>query len=158
MSKNSALTEVLKALLPYSRQNLLLSYSPNRFFNELERKSGYRQATLKAAFERGKKQKLITSEQRQPTLTSAGERKILPFIAKHLSSAGRLMVIFDIPEDMSYKRRQFRDLLKNWDFVQAQKSVWLTDIDYRDELIDVISELGIGRFVEVYESARLFPS
>ncbi|PJE65287.1 hypothetical protein COU91_02475 [Candidatus Saccharibacteria bacterium CG10_big_fil_rev_8_21_14_0_10_47_8] len=156
--KHSALTQVLLALIPYSRQNLLLSFSPNKFFNELEKTSGCRTETLKAAYKRGEHRGLIDKKAKAPKLTKLGFRKVLPFVATRLSGQVTLMVIFDVPEKHSGKRQQLRRLLKDWEFRQVQKSVWSTNLDYRQELVEVISELELGGFVEIYESARLFPT
>lgn len=154
--KKNALTFVLLALIPYSRQNLLLSFSPNRFFNELERESGYNQAALKVAYRRGQQRGLIKKSV-TPQLTSRGLFAIQPFVATQLQNNAALMVIFDIPENRAADRQRFREMLKKWQFAQVQKSVWVTDLDYRESLISVITDLKIGRYVEIYESARLFP-
>ena len=49
-------------------------------------------------------------------------------------------------------------MLKEWNFRQVQKSVWESDMDYEEPLIDVIAELKLGRYVEIFEGARIFPS
>lgn len=67
------------------------------------------------------------------------------------------MVIFDIPEEQSAKRRQFRNLLKSWQFQQVQKSVWTSDYNYKILLVEAIETLGLGRYVQTYECLRLFP-
>jgi len=67
------------------------------------------------------------------------------------------MVIFDIPEQSYATRQKLRETLKSWDFIQIQKSVWASDMDYRESLLEVISELGIGRHVQVFEAYKLFP-
>lgn len=67
------------------------------------------------------------------------------------------MVIFDVPEEELALRQRLRLQLKKWDFIQVQKSVWATDMDYKDHLIMFIDELGLRDCVEIYESAKLFP-
>lgn len=156
MARRSALTHILLALIPYSRRNLLLSFKPHQFFNELERSTGYSQAALRVAYNRGKQRGLI-KKSNNSGLTVDGIKKIQPFTATHLKNNARLMVIFDIPEDRAADRQKFRSFLKNLDFKQVQKSVWATEMDHRETLIDTITDLRLGRFVEFYECARLFP-
>jgi len=153
----SVLTTILKALIPYSRENLMLSFSPNRFFNELEKTSSYRQSTLKNAYWRAHRQGLIEETEKTAKLTAKGLEEMRPFMAESLGKDARLMIIFDIPEIESAKRRRLRDLLKLWGFKQIQKSVWSTDSDFRDLLTETVTELKLGGYVEVYESNRLLP-
>jgi CRISPR-associated endonuclease Cas2 len=65
------------------------------------------------------------------------------------------MVIFDIPEDYSYLRQKFRGILKHLGFDQIQQSVWMTDRDYEDIVVETISNLGLNDCVEIYEAVRL---
>lgn len=154
--QSSALKFILMALVPYSRQNLLLSFSPNRFFNELERETGYSRKTIEQAYRRGQNRGLISHE--SPSLTSVGMRAVQPFVATQLGNNASLLVIFDIPEENSIGRRQFRRILKIWGFEQVQKSVWKSELDYLQALRELIDELGLANQVEVHESVRLFPS
>ncbi len=154
--KHSALVHILRALIPYTEENLLLSFSPNRFFNELEKSSGYNKSTLRNTYDRARRDGYINKQ--SPRLTKEGELKIQPFIATRLGGHGKLMVIFDVPEDRANDRRRLRTMLKEWNFRQVQKSVWESDMDYEEPLIDVIAELKLGRYVEIFEGARIFPS
>ncbi|OVE78551.1 hypothetical protein BVY00_02505, partial [bacterium G20] len=95
----SALIFVLKGLIPYSRQNMLLAFKPNAFFNELEKISRYKRWTIEKAFYEAQRKELIAKEANVMRLTRKGRRIIQPFVAKHLSNDAKLMVIFDIPED-----------------------------------------------------------
>lgn len=153
--RHSTLKTVLLALVPYSRQNLKLSFSPNRFFNDLEATSGYSYKVLRQAYRRGQERRLILFD--LPKLTSKGYREIQPFIAQRLKNKVKLMVIFDIPEKRASTRHAFRTALKTWQFKQIQKSVWVTELDFRDALIDIIDELKLHDCVELYESSRLYP-
>ena len=154
--KNSALLFVLRALIPYSRENLMLSFRPHQFFNELEKNSRYNQQTLKYAFWQAKHQNLVRETKNQPRLTKQGLEIVKPYLAKVLKGA-ILMVIFDVPEYKSSERRQLRAFLKSLHFKQVQKSVWVTDKDFKEAIIEVISNLRLQGCVEIYESSRLFP-
>lgn len=157
LRERSALVYVLIALIPYSKPNLLLAYKPGLFFKELEKISRYKQTTLKAAYWRAQRDGLIDARSNLPMITAKGHRKITPFVAERLKNHARLMVIFDIPENQKTKRQKFRQILKQWQFRKVQKSVWLTGKDYREELIDVVKELRLHDYVELYECAKHFP-
>jgi len=151
----SALIQILLAFVPYTKQNLLLSFKPNQFFNELEKTSDYSKATLRVAFNRAKDRRLVTINNDQVSLSLQGHQIIQPFIAKQLAGDGQLMVIFDIPEDYADRRRKFRLLLRQLQFKQVQQSVWMSDKDYRAILADSIKDLGLQDWVQLYESARI---
>lgn len=154
----SALVFILKGLMPYSRENLLLSFSPNRFFNELERSSGYSRKTLSETVRRARQQGLIDQTKKGLRLTVLGERTARPYVASKLPRGSQLMIIFDIPENRAGSRQQLRQLLRKWDFKQTQKSVWITEYDHRQSVEEAVEELGLGGNVELYECALLFPA
>lgn len=156
--KNSALVFILKGLMPYSRENMMLSFSPNRFFNELERTSGYKRKTLDETIRRAKKQGLMEKAGPSLRLTALGRRVAEPYIAKQLKNGGKLMIIFDVPENQAAARQKLRSLLRKWGFEQTQKSVWITEYDHRESVRQAVEELGLAGCVELYECARLFPA
>lgn len=151
----SALTDVLLALVPYSRQNIQFTFKPNQFFNQLEKSSSYKKHTLQTTYYRAKRRGLIAKD--QPQLTRRGLREVQPFLAKRLASGSFLMVIFDIPEDLSAARTSLRRLLKVWGFSLVQKSVWASDMDYAKSLIDYVEDLQLTEFVQIFESATIYP-
>lgn len=156
--KLSATTYVLLALVPYTKQNLLLSFSPNRFFNELDKTTPpFPRKTLREAYIRAEKAKLITIEQNKPRLTLAGKRKVQPYIAKTLSKDVYVMVIFDIPKATDWVRRRFRLMLKELEFVQIQQSVWATKQDHIAIVEEMVNELKLTHCVQVFEAARILP-
>lgn len=153
----SALVYTLKALIPYSRENLLLSFSPNRFFNELERTSGYKRKTLNETVRRARRRGLIEQTDHGLKLTTLGERVTKPYTAIKLKNGARLMIIFDIPEDRALARKQLRWLLRKWGFKRTQKSVWVTSYDHRESVKLAVAELELSGCVELYECERLYP-
>ena len=92
-----------------------------------------------------------------PRLTAKGKQKLQPFIATKLQENARLMVVFDIPEEKAELRRQFRTLLRELKFEQAQLSVWITDFDHKDILLEAVEDMQLDGYIQIYESARLFP-
>lgn len=127
----------------------MLGFKPNQFFNELERVSNYNRTALVEAAHRAERRGLIQqNKEKMLQLTDLGERRALPFIAKKLADS-QMMVIFDIPEDGP--RRQFRQLLRSWDFMLVQKSVWISKYDHRESVALAIDTLNLEGFVRVYE-------
>ncbi len=144
---------ILKALVPYTKENLRLAYNPSAFFDELERSSGFSRRTLIQSFARAKKQNYISVDT-APALTLKGRQYVQPFIAQKLPN-GQLMVIFDIPEDFSEQRRQLRILLTRLGFSQVQRSVWVSPNDHVELIKETIRDLRLGDWVQMYESSRV---
>ena len=151
--RQSALITVLKALIPYSHENLMLAYKPNAFFNELEKTSSYKRKTLENAMRQAETQNMIKREANLIRLTDKGHEITRPFVAKKLPRGARLMVIFDIPEDMAVLRARFRRILQSWKFEQIQKSVWVTDYDHKSSIKEIVDELELHPYVILYECA-----
>ncbi len=152
MAHKSAIVYILKALIPYSRENLNLAFKPNRFFDELERTSGQKRKTLQTAYYRAHNEGLI---QNQNVLTLTGWEKVLPFVAKTLQKDVVLMVIFDIPEDSAPLRRELRGFLRRLDFIQEQQSVWVSSFDYTRYVEEYVKNKSLQNYVQVYEAARI---
>lgn len=150
---------ILRALLlPMSRENMLLSFKPSRFFYELSKISGHHEQTLRTSYRRAIKSGLIEiDDQTLPRLTAKGKLRAAPFVSEKLTHKGRLLVIFDIPEHRTDARHEFRALLKKLGFRLVQQSVWETDYDRREIIIEAIHAYKLDGCVEFYEAARLFP-
>lgn len=153
--KQSVTLEVLKALVPYTPQNIKLAFKPNKFFNDLERITHSNRNTLASTYSRAKRQGYIEINDGVPVLTAAGRAKIGK-IDKPDLLAGWLVVSFDIPEKRRHDRYELRNHLKSRGFKQIQKSLWCTDYDYTQDLREVIAELGIGPYVLVFIAASVF--
>jgi FPC/CPF motif-containing protein YcgG len=150
--QDSALVFILKGLMvPYSEANIMLSFKPRLFFSELEKTTHYKKRTLENALYRAYKEKLIEKNGAVIDLTEEGERIVGPFVPQVLPKGARLMVIFDIPEDMATIRAKFRRVLKCWNFRQVQKSVWVTPYDHKNNIKEVITEFNLGDYIELYE-------
>lgn len=158
MSKtDSALKYILLALVPYTEPNMKLAYSPNRFFNDLEKISqgrNYSRSHLKNTFYKAKQAGLIDTIGEVPRLTGRGE-SILKLYQPSKLTGSQLMVIFDIPETQASKRQAFRRTLLKLHFRQVQRSVWVTEYDHKDYLKTELIWLGIQDYVQVYEVVKL---
>ena len=152
--KTSATTYLLLALIPYTEPNLKLAFKPNLFFNDLENLTEHSPQNLRLAYARATKNGWIQFDNDKVKLSLEARQSIQPFIARKLSGA-KLMVIFDIPEDYSHLRHKFRAILKHLEFNQVQQSVWMTDRDYKDILVETVNKLGLNECVELYESVRI---
>src|SRR3989344_4790557 len=62
------------------------------------------------------------------------------------------LIIFDIPEDQRLARDLLRFKLKEWGFINIQKSVWATKKNCTKVIRSFIEELGISKWVLVVES------
>ena len=132
----------------------MLSYNPNRFFNELERNSTYKKKALRESFRRAQKSGLVERTANGYLLTKLGRETVELFRPSQLIGS-QLMVIFDVPESKANERAQFRRLLKRLGFEQVQKSVWATQYDYRAAVRSAVLELNLKEFVALYECAKL---
>lgn len=153
--QHSLTTQLLLALVPYTRQNLLLTFKPNQFFNELERTSRQPVVTIRTTYKRAVRRGLVQVTNNQVKFSLQARQTVQQFIAPTLPSGAQLMVIFDIPESMAHLRQKFRRVLRLLGFRQVQQSVWLTDKDHREILAETIDELGINDYAQLYEAAQL---
>lgn len=142
--------------MPLSDENLWLAFKPSKFFYELSKVSGYSEKTLRDTASRAKADGLIVRREHMLELTEEGRRKARPFVAEKLVQGGKLLVVFDIPEERVKIRHEFRRLLKSLDFTYVQRSVWVSSYDHREILQEAIEEFGLSDEVVVYEAAQLF--
>ncbi len=66
------------------------------------------------------------------------------------------IVVFDIPEPNRVIRGLFRRRLREWGFKSWQKSVWIGKNNVTEKLRQLISRLGIDKWVAVIESEDTF--
>lgn len=153
---DSALTYILRGLVPYSRPNMKMLFKPALFFQDIETISNRKPKSIKKAYYAAEKAGLIEFDDDQiPQLTAKGIRTVTPYRAKKLGNNARLVVIFDIPEAERWKRRNLRALLLALSFEQVQKSVWASSNDHREYLKEAITDLKLDDCVIVYEALEL---
>lgn len=148
--KNSSLTYILESLIPFTEANLNMTFRPNAFFNELDKRDHYSRSTLKQSFYKARATGLITFSDGRIQLSEKARALVAKIDAEVLKNDTVFMVIFDIPEDLSVKRRQLRSLLKELAFTQAQKSVWISRNDHRKIVLDLIDELDMHPYVKTF--------
>lgn len=153
---DSALRYILESLVPYTEANLLLTFKPNKFFDELDKKSFRKRQTWRNAYSKARKNGLIkVDDEGVPKLTPKGQKSLKRYKAKKLGKGVELMIIFDIPEVERGKRQQLRLLLKELKFRQVQKSVWTSELDGRSHIESEAKYYGFGKYIELYEVHRL---
>lgn len=151
----SAKHYLLEALLPFTESNLKLAFKPSLFFKDLEKLHNLNQLAAQTAYYRAQKSGFITlDDQGIPQLTKKGLDTLKPFQAKRLNHA-RLMVIFDIPEDERWKRRQLRAVLREFSFKQVQQSVWISELDSAEYVKEQIAALELAKHVRLFEALPL---
>ncbi|MFO0970815.1 MAG: hypothetical protein U0520_00480 [Candidatus Saccharimonadales bacterium] len=160
IKQGSALGYVIEALIPFSDANLNLTFKPSQFFRELAEKTGKAESSLKNALVKAKKDNLLVLTGSRVHFEN--EAMILIERFKKLEAtplrSGYVLVLFDIPQSHDYQRRLLVRELKALRFKQIQKSVWASDHDNRDVLLDIVSELKIGRFVAISLTHPVFGS
>jgi hypothetical protein len=157
MKKPSPTTlHVLKALVPYTSENIELAYKPSLFFNKLEKISKTKERTLRSAFYRSVKKGLVEIDDTGiPHLTTEGHTQMKLYEPTVLGKDSYLFVTFDIPESERYKRTHLRNLLRELEFKMIQQSVWACRYDHRDYIASEIADYGLEEYVHVYEAVRI---
>lgn len=95
------------------------------------------------------------------TLTEAGKKKVLECRFEDLKIQPMekwdkkwRMVIFDIPESQKRARNALRAKLREFQFHQLQKSVWVHPYKCTDEINFIIEFFNISPFVRIAEVSR----
>ncbi len=154
--KSSTKYLVLKALIPYSRENLKLSFHPAAFFADLERQKKISKNSARNSFNRAIEKGLVEMDDMNiPRLTDEGIRSLAPFTSKKLKGA-KLLAIFDISEAERWRRDHLRITLREFSFKQIQKSVWATDLDCFDYIKAEIINLHLENQVKLFEAREIY--
>lgn len=155
MKYQSTTIYILKALIPFTEENLKLSFKPGLFFADIAKNRNISEKAVRSSLRRAVSSGLVEyNENGIPKLTNQGERVLRPFRAKHLKWS-KLMVIFDIPEPDRWKRRQLRAILNEFKFRQVQKSVWISSYDSRTFLKKELKTLNLGKEVKIFEAFEI---
>lgn len=106
-----------------------------------------------------KKKKLITktrtgwsaSKSTQATLENRSS-----FYESHTDTAqknnsNKMIVMYDVPEELKNKRDQLRDSLKILNFKQKQKSVWIGPAPLPKEFVKYLGDLRILKYINFFE-------
>lgn len=143
---------IIEGFIPYTKANLLLSFKPYAFFNELEKKHRINSRTVRSAYYRLIQRGYIELQDGRPQLTAKGRAKASLYSPQKLQGNAWLLVSFDIPEGERHKRSHLRLLLRELSFTKIQQSLWATKFDYREYLLAEITEHALEDYVIIFEA------
>ncbi len=86
-------------------------------------------------------------------LTDEGRTELLSRLVRERPSLPHgevCLVLYDVPTDGNLGRDALRYFLKRIGFSQVQKSVWCTDKDVVDEVLEFVASAKITKWIEVY--------
>jgi CRISPR-associated endonuclease Cas2 len=125
------------------------------FFNELEKKSRIDKNTLRSAYHRLVKKGLIIIDGSGTPHLSDRALEMLPLYSPQKLKNSKLMVIFDIPEEVRFKRRKLRLLLRELRFEKVQQSVWITSYDCIKYLAAEVKDNNLDGYIQIYEVSKI---
>lgn len=119
----------------------------------------YNKGRLKFVIKRLEKQKMIEILEQENgflvKVTEKGKRKMLKYDLDNLSLNKNKwdrkwrIITYDVNENKKEARREFRSLLKKLQFLQLQKSVYLTPFSCENEIEYIRQIYGIGQDVVI---------
>ena len=129
-------------------------------FKKYQWEQAKKRGSLRATIRRLEKQKLVSWQdvdgQLRLVLTPVGSKRVQKYTFEDLSIEknkkwdGLLrMVIFDIPEPKKKSREVFRKKLREMEFYQLQKSVFVCPYVCKDEIDFLKDYLGVGPYVQL---------
>lgn len=142
---------------PHKYSQRLRGYLPqeewNRLFGDTKRKTILRRLRKKKWIEDRRLGNGVTYSLSQDVLAEHLKNSIKQTTAK--VHAGELLVAFDFPEAAGLARRDWRRLLKSVGFKQVQLSVWSTVKSVEEQMTQLVSLLGLQKWVKVYRGYEL---
>ena len=90
--------------------------------------------------------KIILTEKGKETAIEYDIKKLKPKKLKKWDGKWRI-VVFDIPEDRRAKRDTFRARIKKMGFLEMQKSVWISPVDYEKKINYLTEVFNIDKYV-----------
>lgn len=152
----SVINELLLALVPYTKQNLTLTYMPGLFFAKLGRITGSSRKSLSTSMWRARRLGLIEYIDGKPQLTKLGKARIEQTNRASLENGALLLVSFDIPEGRRLDRARLRSYLKKCGFLQLQASLWVSNKDYQSDIQDFVTELKLDDYICILLASSVF--
>lgn len=84
-----------------------------------------------------------------------GSKQLKRYEPQKLKGDASVLVIFDIPEEVRVLRDRLRITLRELKFVQVQQSVWQSNYDVVEYLIDDLERNNLRPYVQVHEAIRI---
>lgn len=110
-------------------------------------------STLCHLKKRGLAERIQRDQVRAYRLTAAGQARIAELSytePKKLANGKFLIVSFDIPETCRHARLALRRYLRSKKFRHLHRSVWISDRDRSEELIQYLRKADVGEWIEMY--------
>jgi len=115
--------------------------------------------TIRTTLYRLKKKGLVLNEKGTWDITHRGEKYIddnqqpLKFFRREAikSKSRKIICMFDIPEDIRYKRNWLRSQLELLDFTSLQQSVWIGPAPLPTEFISYLKEIELLIYIKFLE-------
>lgn len=164
--RKGSLSEILLTVLEQSIDGMVVV---NHFVNNMKDYSIFgrdyplKRSALSKAIARLRQKGIITQERMEEgemilKLTDEGKAAMFLMDDGNEQWDGKWrIVIWDIPEQKRIIRNLFRRNLKKWGFKHLQKSVWISKKNVTDKLFSYIKDLGIEKWVWVFESEKYGP-
>jgi len=91
-------------------------------------------------------------------LTDKGKQEIIvkKLLKNRTWDGKKRLVVFDIPEKYRVLRRTLRVLLRQWQFMPIQKSVWIGNSAVEKELIKFLDNVGLSQWVKVFVGKEIW--
>ncbi|MCX6810487.1 MAG: hypothetical protein NTY30_01965 [Candidatus Berkelbacteria bacterium] len=96
----------------------------------------------------------INHKKQSIEFTTKGRIKILENSTDKTTDGKWRFLSWDIPEDLSIKRRQFCRSIRRVGYKQVQKSLWASPFIKADEIYLIIDELSIRKYVSFIVAER----
>lgn len=154
----SALLYVIEGLIPFTDSNLALTFAPGKFFRELAETSNTKSERLQRAYYRARSSGIVQYIDGHFAIAPEYLEKLSRQPPEELPNGQTMLVIYDIPERWSHRRRELRALLRELEFVQVQKSAWQTSYNHFTPVLAMIAKLNLKPYVKVFVGSTEFDS
>lgn len=88
-------------------------------------------------------------------LTLMRKRQEIVLNSTAMPAGKHILIIFDIPEAHRKKRAWLRWILRDLGYSMIQRSVWMGDQKVPESFLEVIKDLKIAPYIEIFEVSKL---
>lgn len=157
-------TEILKEIAVIGGLVAVAVLAPNaiRLFGGYGKPKSRSEYSLKRSLDSLTIRGLIRHEKGKIVLTSQGKNIARVAIYRQQFVVNRKswdknwrLIMFDIPEKLKQERGHFRQLLIEFDFVQIQKSVYVSPYDCLPVIREIVINTGLVRYVSFVETDNI---
>ncbi len=122
-----------------------------------------KETTIRTTLYRLRKNGLANHEEGIWFITKSGKKYLEKLLGKKKyvykqkpdqKSVKNMIIAFDIPEKLKFKRELTRDAIKNLNFTMLQKSVWFGPAPLPEEFIKWLRELEVFQYMKFFKAAE----